>query len=103
LTRSSSAKLSIKIPKRKCTFTNDLKREYPYLKEIVDEKDNVRRYHCMTVFSISHGKFAHPWFSPTAGAFHIAFVSTSQKHRQKRQYDLAAYTSNSLKFRDNWG
>ena len=27
------------MPKRKCTFTNDLKREYPYLKETVDDKD----------------------------------------------------------------
>ena len=44
------------MPKRKCTFTNDLKREYPYLKETVDDKDNVRCNYCMAMFSISHSR-----------------------------------------------
>jgi len=42
------------MPKRQSTFTNDLKREYTYLKETVDDKDKVRCNHCMAVFSISH-------------------------------------------------
>ena len=37
----------------KCTFTNDLKREYPHLKETVDDKDNVRCNHCMAVFQLA--------------------------------------------------
>ena len=41
------------MPKRKCAFTNDLKREYPYLKETVNNKVHCNQ--CMAVFSISHG------------------------------------------------
>ena len=41
------------MPKRKCAFTNDLKREYPYLKETVNDKVHCNQ--CMAVFSISHG------------------------------------------------
>ena len=40
------------MPKRKCAFTNDLKREYPYLKEAVNDKVHCNQ--CMAVFSISH-------------------------------------------------
>ena len=43
------------MPKIKRTFTNDLKREYQYLKETVDDKDNVCCNHCMAVFALSHG------------------------------------------------
>ena len=41
------------MPKKKCAFTNDLKREYPYLKETVNDKVHCNQ--CVAVFSISHG------------------------------------------------
>ena len=41
------------MPKRKCAFTDDLKREYPYLKETINDKVHCNQ--CMAVFSISHG------------------------------------------------
>ena len=80
MSNSSSAKLSIKMPKRKCTFTNDLKRAYPYLKETVDDKDNVRCNHCMAVFSISH-----------SGRSDIDKHSLTQKH--KSSIEAAASSS----------
>ena len=41
------------MPKRKCASTDDLKREYPYLKETINDKVHCNQ--CMAVFSISHG------------------------------------------------
>ena len=41
------------MPKRKCNFTNDSKRNYPFLKETVDSK--VLCNYCQSVFSINHG------------------------------------------------
>ena len=39
--------------KRKCNFTSDIKRDYPFLNETVDSK--VLCNYCQSVFSISHG------------------------------------------------
>jgi len=73
------------MPKRKCTFTNDLKREYPYLKETVDDEDNVRCNHCMAVFSINHG-----------GRSDIDKHSQTQKH--KSSIEVAASLSRVTNF-----
>ena len=41
------------MPKRKCTFTNELKQEFPYLKDTGNGKALCN--HCGSVFSIVHG------------------------------------------------
>jgi len=41
------------MPKRKCNFTSDIKRDYPFLKETIDSK--VLCNYCQSVFSIRHG------------------------------------------------
>ena len=41
------------MPKRKCKFTNELKREFPYLKDAGNGK--VLCNHCGSEFSIVHG------------------------------------------------
>lgn len=41
------------MPKRKCTFSSDLKKEYPFLKHIIH--DRVLCTQCRSEFSISHG------------------------------------------------
>ena len=41
------------MPKRKCKFTDELKREFLYLKDT--ENDNVLYNRCGSVFSIAHG------------------------------------------------
>ena len=42
------------MPKRKCNFTSDIKRDYPFLKETVDSK--LLCNNCQSVFLISHGR-----------------------------------------------
>ena len=42
------------MPKRKCKFTNELKREFPYLKETGNGNELCN--HCGSLFSIAHGR-----------------------------------------------
>ena len=71
------------MPKRKCAFTNDLKREYPYLKETVNDKVHCNQ--CMAVFSISH-----------SGRSDINKHLQTQKH--KSSIEAAASLSHVINF-----
>ncbi|XP_023231785.1 uncharacterized protein LOC111631712 [Centruroides sculpturatus] len=43
------------MPKRSCVFTDELKKEYPFLKKVCNRMDKVKCELCFSEFSISHG------------------------------------------------
>lgn len=43
------------MPKRNCKFTDVLKNDYPFLKEVIGNVDKVKCEKCLSEFSISHG------------------------------------------------
>jgi hypothetical protein len=42
------------MPKRSCTFNNELQNEYPFLKNVLNQVDRVK-CSCGSEFSVSHG------------------------------------------------
>ena len=69
------------MPKRKCTFNENLQAKFPFIKKTVTDSD-VKCKKCNTEFSVSHG-----------GASDIEQHLKSNRHRS---YDLSAASSSKI-------
>lgn len=43
------------MPKRNCKFTNELQKDYPFIKKLCGEDSRVKCQQCFSKFSIAHG------------------------------------------------
>lgn len=87
------------MPKRNCKFSDELQKDYPFLKKVCGEVDRVKCTLCRSEFSISHGgrsdikdhlKCGKHQASVNAAASSSSITSFYKKANSSADYEIAA-------------